>query len=252
LAGAAGPHRLVLVGGGNAPDAAVARFVQWGGGKQAHILVIPWASAEEKAAFVDWRPAFAAYGPASIECAELREYLPDQAPAFLAQLKNATAVFFAGGDQNRIMDVLADTTLWQALRQRFADGAVFGGTSAGTAIMSRWMMTGNDTLSAIGVTAVKMRPGLGLLPPDVIVDTHFIRRQRENRLFSALLILPGSQGLAIDEGMAISVEDDRLVEVFGPTQLMLMQRETLAKRFIVDLLGQGERYDLELRRAVFN
>jgi hypothetical protein len=40
--------RLVIVGGGERPPEAVARFVQWSGGVQARLLVITWASAEPK------------------------------------------------------------------------------------------------------------------------------------------------------------------------------------------------------------
>jgi cyanophycinase len=150
------------------------------------------------------------------------------------------------------MDVLKDEGPLSALRQRYQEGIVFGGTSAGTAIMSHWMMTGNDNLEAIGMDAVQLREGLDLLPPQVMVDTHFIRRQRENRLFSALWLHPDVLGLGIDQGMAVLIEADRWMEVLGPTQVMAVQPESLGKRFIVNLLFSGERYDLERRQTVSN
>src|SRR4051794_14971292 len=45
------PQRLVLVGGGHYEGAAIKRFVEWSGGKNAHILFVPWATSEPKESF---------------------------------------------------------------------------------------------------------------------------------------------------------------------------------------------------------
>ncbi|MFN2500691.1 MAG: Type 1 glutamine amidotransferase-like domain-containing protein [Pyrinomonadaceae bacterium] len=52
----------------------------------------------------------------------------------MQQLKDATGVFFSGGDQNRIMDVLADHGLLGLLKQKYGSGTPFGGTSAEAAV----------------------------------------------------------------------------------------------------------------------
>jgi hypothetical protein len=41
-------QRLVLFGGGTRPFDARYQFVQWAGGTDAQILVIPWARPEDK------------------------------------------------------------------------------------------------------------------------------------------------------------------------------------------------------------
>ena len=55
---------------------------------------------------------------------------------------------------------------------------------AGTACMSSIMITGDGDLPVIDAEQVGVRAGLGLLP-NVIVDRHFIKRQRENASCSA-------------------------------------------------------------------
>ena len=135
-------QRLVIVGGGPRPPEALSRFVEWAGKERSHILIIPWATAQPEAAFKSLREDFAPFPTAAIEAAPAAPLNDDAKIKFLGQLKQATGVFFSGGDQARIMNVLADESLLQALRKRYDEGVVFGGTSAGTAIMSRRMITG--------------------------------------------------------------------------------------------------------------
>jgi len=51
---------------------------------------------------------------------------------------------------------------------------------------------------------VEIVPGLGRLP-EAIVDQHFIRRERHNRLLSAVLERPSLLGVGIDESTALAV-----------------------------------------------
>lgn len=249
-----GATHLVLVGGGDRPPAAMARFVAWAGGPSARILVVPWASAEPKesceAILEELRP----HAPGEATCSAF-SVLDAQGKAtpldearkaeFLAQLEKATGVFFTGGDQGRIMDVLADDALGAALRERYAAGAVFGGTSAGTAIMSPIMITGDGDFTVIDAEQVKVRPGLGLLP-GVIVDQHFVKRQRENRLFGLVLRHPGERGVGIDEGTALLVTGDRKAEVVGGGPVVLVDARG-PDRLVVTLVRAGQRLDLRRR-----
>ncbi len=75
---------------------------------------------------------------------------------------------------------------FQILKLRYDAGTVFGGTSAGAAIMSSQMITGEGDFTVIDGKKVQTSLGLGLLPDDVIVDQHFIKRQRQNRLFGLI------------------------------------------------------------------
>ncbi|MDQ2855864.1 MAG: cyanophycinase, partial [Acidobacteriota bacterium] len=160
LSHASAQQRLVIVGGGPRPPEALARFIEWAGKERSHILIIPWATAQPEAAFKSLREDFAPFQTAAVEAAPAAPLKDDDKVKFLNQLKQATGVFFSGGDQARIMNVLSDDSLLQALRKRYQEGVVFGGTSAGTAIMSRRMITGEGDLKVIDGAKVDTRPGL--------------------------------------------------------------------------------------------
>lgn len=243
-------QRLVIVGGGERPKAAMSKFVEWAGGAgQARILFIPWATSEPEASFKYFKESLAAFSPQETEVAPVAPLTEEKKSKFLSQLKNATGVFFGGGDQTRIMTALKDESLLQALKQRYAAGTVFGGTSAGAAIMSAQMITGEGDFTVIDGSKVQTNLGLGLLPDYVIVDQHFIKRQRENRLFGLILQNPEKFGVGIDESTAILVTDNRFAEVVGASQVMLVSANAGQRQALIIYLAQpGDRFDLRKRK----
>jgi cyanophycinase len=218
----------------------MARFVDWAGGPSgARLLVVPWATSEPQESFEALRQDLAPFAPQAIEAAPARPLTAAGKTVFLGQLRRATGVFFTGGDQARIMDVLRDAELMAAVRERYRAGVVFGGTSAGAAVMSERMITGEGDFTVIDAAKVEVRPGLGLLG-GVIVDQHFVKRQRENRLFGLVLAHPEERGLGIDEDTALLVEDGR-AEVVGSSVVVLVDagadKDTLQLRLVRP--GQG-------------
>jgi len=245
----AAQEKLVAIGGGKRPPAAIKQFVNWAGAEKSKILIITWASGVPQESFDGIKKDFSAYQIASFENAPFAPLTEKTRREFLAQLKNSTGIFFTGGDQNRIMDVLADEELYAALRERYAAGVVFGGTSAGTAAMSTPMMTGEANLKIIDGAKVGTRQGLGLLP-NIVLDQHFIVRQRENRLFGLILQNPTLLGIGIDEDMAVLVEDNRRAEVVGETQVMFVDAHNRKGAMLIHLLKAGEQFDLKKRKMI--
>jgi cyanophycinase len=84
-----------------------------------------------------------------------------------------------------------------AIKKRYADGAVIGGTSAGAAVMSDVMITG-------GTDEATTADGFGLLP-GTVVDQHFTQRKREKRLAGVIAKHPKALGIGIDESTAVVV-----------------------------------------------
>ena len=252
--GASPERRLVIVGGGERPPAALARFVAWAGGAAARVLVVPWASAEPKESCESLIGEISAHAPGEIACGP-HAPLDDKGKAgrldaeararFLEQLGAATGVFFTGGDQARIMDVLADAELLAAVRKRHARGVVFGGTSAGAAVMSLRMITGDGDFTVIDGDRVVVREGLGLVP-GVIVDQHFVKRQRENRLFGLVLKHPEERGVGIEEDTALLVTNGRHAEVVGKGPVLLVDAKG-KDELEVRLLRAGQSVDLKRR-----
>ena len=240
-------EKLVLLGGGPRPAEALARFVEWAGNGDSRLLVVTWASAEPLESYVSLERDLRLYRPASVEPAPFAPLGPGDRHRVLAAIRRATGIFFGGGDQGRIMDVLQDRELAEALRERYRQGVVFGGTSAGTAVMSGLTITGGGDHTVLDGQKVEVRPGLGLLP-GVILDQHFLKRQRQNRLFGLVLDHPRLLGVGVDEGTALAVSDNRHAEVVGPGSVMMVDAVAGSDDLVVSLVRPGETFDLKTRR----
>jgi cyanophycinase len=241
-------ERLVVIGGGEKPPAAVLRFVEWAGGARARILIVPWASSEPAESALAFREDLAPHRPGQVEVAPFPPLDDTQRAQIQAMLRAATGIFFTGGDQARIMDVLEDRVLLAAFLERYRAGVVFGGSSAGAAIMSPRMITGNGDFTVIDAAQVETRPGLGLLE-GAIVDQHFVKRQRQNRLFGLVLAHPDALGIGIDEDTALLVEDGRRAKVVGERVVVLVDGKAEPGALVVRLARPGQSVDLEKRRV---
>lgn len=244
-----GQQRLLVIGGGKRPPEAIKRFVEWSGGEKAKLLVITWATAQPDASFASFSKDLSAFKTASVEPSPTAPFDSEKRSKFVAQIKDATGIYFTGGDQNRIMDVLKDEELLKMLRGKYAAGTPFGGTSAGAAVMSDPMMTGDADLKILDGTKVGIRTGLGLIP-NVIFDQHFLVRQRHNRLFGLIMVNSAMLGIGIDEDTSVLIEDNRNLQVVGATQVMFVNAKGKDGSMIVNFLKTGERFDLKKRKRL--
>jgi cyanophycinase len=255
----AAPPRGTLVivgGGGTAPDIEQA-FLQACGGKGARIGIIPTASSEPDAALAGWKKDLDAVG-ATMVSLDVRAREDSSRPELLEAARTCTGFWFSGGDQSRIGDKIVGTPLHQLLLARYQEGAGVGGTSAGAAIMSRAMLTGEDLngkeqLVEMGPGAYKTREGMGFLPEHVLIDQHFLRRSRENRMLSLIMGAPGALGFGIDEATALVVKDGvatvagrRGVLVFD-SKGMALQGESF-RDLRIHFLRRGQAIDLGTRK----
>ena len=62
----------------------------------------------------------------------------------LNKIKGVKAVYFTGGDQAYLTKALLGTKLLEEIKQIYYDGGMIGGTSAGAAVMSKIMITGDE------------------------------------------------------------------------------------------------------------
>ena len=254
---------LVLIGGGDKPADAMRKFVELAGGKDAPIVVIPTASSEADAPDYYEKLFREELGCTDAVSLRIRNRADASRPDFVALARNARGVFFGGGDQIRITNALLGTPVGDAIAAAFAEGAVVGGTSAGTACQSERMITGEGDFTQVRTRSVELWEGLGFLPPDVVVDQHFLRRQRQNRLLSVVLENPGLFGVGVDEETAIWVRPDGTLQVLGRSGVLVFDaKEARTSRQTrdsgQDLLGvrglklhlllPGDTYDLTSRR----
>jgi cyanophycinase len=244
---------LIIVGGGGRPASVMDRFLELGGGRsRAKVAVIPLASED---AAESGRYSAAEFDSAGAKVVVVLNRPEDaRSPEVVRQLETATAIWFGGGDQLKLTAALAGTPALEVIQRRFRDGAVVGGTSAGAAIMSDSMITGNQTppgdttgsygdeYPAIARARIQIRPGFGFLKT-AIVDQHFIRRERHNRLISAVLEHPTLLGVGIDESTALEVQPNGTWRVLGRSAVVVYD----ARKSSITPLNSAVLGALELR-----
>ena len=221
------PGPLVVVGGGGPPDDVLAPAIELAGGPGAHIVVLPQASATERAGESSVR-MFEAAGAQDVhnwrfEGSPGTEGTNGPWPSIeetVEAIEAADLIWFPGGGQGRLFRTLAEAGLADLIRQRHRDGTVVGGSSAGAAVMAAVMINGDDyDLEAVTAGSTTVADGLGLWP-DVLIDQHFLKRQRNNRLLAAVLDHPELVGIGIDERTAVIVLGNRF-EVMGESSVIV-------------------------------
>ena len=257
---AAAPPRgtLVIVGGGGMPQEIMDAFLAACGGKGGRVGVVPTSTQDPDGALKEWGEDLRQAGLTLVPL-DVRKREDASDPAVLAAARTCTGFWFSGGDQNRVGDKIVGTPLQAVILERHAQGAGVGGTSAGAAIMSRIMLTGDDrdgkeSLTGLGRGAYRTREGMGFLPDHCIVDQHFLRRNRQNRLFSVLMDHPDCLGLGIDEATALVVKDGQAT-VLGRSAVMVFDPRGMAlagadgfRDLRIHLLRKGETLDLLTRK----
>jgi cyanophycinase len=258
---------LVAIGGGPRPASIMRLVACLAGGPDGKVLVFPQASERpETGPELEAELTALGIGQVLVIAADRARAEADET---LRLTEGATGVYFSGGDQNRLTAVLGGTRLAERLRQLHRDGAVIAGTSAGAAVLGRVMITGDErrpfskdeAWQTIEADNVVTGDGLGFIE-DAIVDQHFVRRRRHNRLLSLVLERPALVGLAVDEATAAWVKPDRSVEVVGDGPVLVVdgrfaevardgEGHGLRGRDLrVHVLRSGARYDLDRRTVL--
>jgi cyanophycinase len=114
----------------------------------------------------------------------------------------------------QLVSLIGGSRVGRAIRDALVGGTVVCGTSAGAAALSETIMAGGEVDDAGAAIALHLGPGLGLLRFSSLVDTHFSKRGRLQRLFRRVAENPELLGLGIDEDTALVVRG-HLAEVSG-------------------------------------
>jgi cyanophycinase len=183
---------LFLCGGGTLPSDLMQKFHSLAGGKEGRLVLIPTASPRsDQGDYTPWLPRWQAYPWRELHTVHLRDREDAEYSREIDLLQSATAVWLAGGDQSRLSERMAGTRFERELKAFLDRGGVLGGTSAGAAICSKVMIRDGKREPVIGT-------GFSILN-DVIIDQHFLAKNREERLSRATLQHPELAGLGIDE-----------------------------------------------------
>jgi cyanophycinase len=221
--------KLFIIGGGSRPDAMVDRIIHESKLKEGgYAVILPMSSSEPDSSIYYASQQFVKKGIKNITGLNFKKGETLRASK-LDSVRNARLIYITGGDQNRFMDVVLGTEIEKAILQAFQKGCIVGGTSAGAAVMSKVMITGNElkhpeyssTFQNIESENIETKQGLGLIQT-AIIDQHFVKRSRHNRLISAMIEFPELIGIGIDEATAILVSGNE-AEVIGDSQVIVIK-----------------------------
>jgi cyanophycinase len=143
--------------------------------------------------------------------------------ALIKRVQAAHAVFFTGGDQNRLTDRLNGTPLIEAIRQKYIHDPHFilAGTSAGAMSMPEQILQKGILQEALLKNDVETAPGFGMIS-QVLVDTHFIKRGRFSRLALAVTKHPSYLGIGLGEDTALLISEGNEAECLGSGMVILI------------------------------
>ena len=130
--------QLIIIGGGEDKegDCQVLReFIRRAGGRDARIVVMTVATSIPGEVGSEYRSLFERLGADIVNIVDTVYREDASYSRNLEIIKDATGVFFTGGDQARITEILKDSEIHNLLHQKFDRGLVIGGTSAGAAMM---------------------------------------------------------------------------------------------------------------------
>lgn len=217
---------LFIIGGGTRSPELIQELVKTANlGSKDYMVVLPMSSTEPEASYDAIKKQL------NVAANNTVGYLNFDASTvnnkqWLDSLRGAKLIFITGGDQSRFMKVVLNTPVYTAIHQAYQNGSTVAGTSAGAAVMCKHMITGKqlldtvykETFNKLWAKNIEFEEGMGLVE-NVIIDQHFLKRSRFNRLISALQTYPTYQCIGIDEGTAIIVQGKK-IRVAGVSQVL--------------------------------
>jgi len=244
---------LFIVGGGDRDEPLMRRYVELAKGYgTGRFVIFTMASGVPHEVGPELVAEFKKYGVTDVAYYQLtREEAMDSAA--LKILDGVSAVWFSGGDQARQTAVLLGTPLHARMLELYAQGCLIGGTSAGAAVMSEFMITGDErrtenkegTWEVIWADNILHSEGFGFIR-NAVIDQHFVTRRRHNRLISVVLENPALVGVGIEESTAVLVRPDGMYEVLGEGQVIVYD----ARRAITAQSPDGHLGGRDLRMHV--
>jgi len=187
-------------------------------------------------------------------------------PVSIKKIHGAHAVFFTGGDQNKLISILGQTELLRVIKNKYYSDKNFivCGTSAGAMAMPETIITGGLIGEALYKDDIKIASGFNLIN-EVIVDTHFIKRGRFGRLAHAVTLNPECLGIGLEEDTALIISSGNEARCLGSGMIILIDgtkinstnvnvvdsfKPIVVENLKVSIIAEGSTYLIKERRIL--
>lgn len=209
-------------------DGILFHVVREAGGTNANIVVIPTASSIPVEVGENYLEAFTTLGCKNVTVLDIRSKEDSEQQSAIDLITNANCIMFSGGDQSKITDKIGGTTIHKILLDRYNNesGFVIAGTSAGAMVMANEMIAGGSATESFIKGAVDMYKGLSLIP-ELIIDTHFIKRGRFGRQSEAIAKFPNLLGIGLAEDTGMIIKNGKDCTVIGSGMVIIFDGSSL-------------------------
>ncbi|MGI6778459.1 MAG: cyanophycinase [Acetivibrionales bacterium] len=228
---------LVIIGGAEdkkGESIILRKVAEIAGGSNARLVILTTATEQPESVGEEYRNTFTRLGINSIKLLNINSRYDANSESAANLIREATGIFFTGGDQLRITSILGGTKVYKALQEAYSNGVVIIGTSAGASVMSSNMIVNGNSNDPARKCTLKMAPGMGLLE-EAIIDQHFHQRGRIGRLLCGVAENPNILGIGIDEDTAIQVFPDAHFEVLGTNAVTVIDGRSISKSNVSEL-----------------
>ena len=255
------PNGTLVIVGGAMRDASgiMERFIELGGGaEEGRFIIVPTAGGnydregnvrvyEEDRVLGSWRER----GLKNVSMLQTHDPAVANTEEFVADLRQATAVWFNGGRQWNIVDSYAGTLTYDEFHKVLERGGVIGGSSAGATIQGEYLVRGDTEGSQIVMTDEENHLlGFEFLRKSAI-DQHINARGRWDDIIPIIEQQPDLLGIGLSEDTAIIVTGDTF-EVMGKWMVAVHDNtrayQPWEKPYFV--LAPGDVYDMKARKIV--
>jgi cyanophycinase len=231
--------------------------------KQPAVEVVTTASSIPDEVFENYMDAFGMLGCTNIGHIRIRTREDAGKPEYLERLKKCDCIMISGGNQLRLSSILGGTEFLDILKERYYyEHFVIAGTSAGAMAMSNTMIYEGNAAKASLKGEVKITTGLGLIH-DVIIDSHFDKRGRFNRLAQAVAANPGAIGIGLGEDTGVVVTNGTELKAIGSGSVTIVDGRLIdynnigdiefnqsisVENIVVHIMSFGDHYDIKTRK----
>ena len=208
-------------------------FIALVGGRSSKILVISFAAEppytpEERG--LHFANIFRGRGATDVNYVVFKREDADL-PENLRKLDGVKGIWFSGGSQTLLRNHLLGTAFLEHIKEIYRNGGVIGGTSAGSAVLSKAMLSGNSNISE----------GFGFID-FAIIDQHFSEQNRQSRLLNVVQ-RQNLAGIGIDEKTAVVFNGvTKIFEVIGNSTVTVY--EPLSTGVRTQIYRSGDRFTI--------